>query len=172
MLLHFLQILANNHMLWVDTIHDIIETSLGYMYCAAWSPLQITNVLDHPSTMHTEPLVIKPYTFPNPSCQAHLNPIPAINPQLNAPSPGQTHRTKFSGEDLEWLICLAVEKEPWAKPHSQVTKSWKAILNQLQLEGRFQTSSVTTIQNKLNALIAWQEVFSDFPTLVNTNIYY
>ena len=105
-------------MLRVDTIHDIIETSLGYMYCVACSPLQITNVLDHPSTMHTEPLVIKPYTFPNPSCQAHLNPIPAINPQLNAPSPGQTHRTKFSGEDLEWLICLAVEKEPWAKPQS------------------------------------------------------
>ena len=91
------------------------------------------------------------HTF-NKACVAS---ILAIDPQLNPPPPGHTQRSKFSAEDLERLVCLAAEEELWSKPHGQITSSWKGILKRLQSEGRFQTSSITTIQNKLNALVAW-----------------
>ena len=113
-----------------------------------------------PPTQHTEPLVVKPYAFPNPSCQARVASLLTIDPRLNpsASPPGPTHRTKFSAEDLEQLVRFAAKEEPWTKPHGQVTNSWRSILKDLQSEGRFQSSSITTIQNKLNALVAWQEV--------------
>ena len=109
---------------------------------------------------HTGPLVIKPYAFPDPSCQARVASVIAIDPQLNptpAP-PSYTPQTRFSSDDLEHLVRIVAEEEPWAKPHSQVTKSWGAVLQRLQSKGRFQSSCITTIQNKVNVLIAWQEV--------------
>lgn len=109
-------------------------------------------------TTHTNPAIIKPYAFPNPSSWTHATPIPAIDPRLNPSPPGRTRRTKYSAEDLEQLVRLAAEEEPWAKPHGQITNSWKEILERLQSEGHFQGSSLTTIQNKLNALLAWQRV--------------
>lgn len=118
-----------------------------------------------PATPHTEPLVVRPYGFPDPSCQARSASVLAIDPRLNPTlvPPGQPPRskTKFSTDDLERLVHFAAEERPWTKPHGQITKSWKTILKKLQSEGRFKTSSVTTVQNKLNVLVAWQEVFSD-----------
>ena len=150
---------VSDRILRVDLIHDIMRASVGYKYHPACDSQQATNMSNCPSpAMFTQPSVIKPYAFPDPSCQAR--PIHTIDPQLNVPPPSRNRRAKFSVEDLEWLVRLAAEKEPWAKPHGQIRNSWKEILDQLQSEGRFQTSSVTTIQNKLNALIAWQEVFS------------
>ena len=157
MLLCASQTSVSNQMLQVDLIHDIIRASLGYKYHPACEPRQVTNMSNHPSpAISTQPSVIKPYTFLDPSCQAR--PIHTIDPQLNVPPPSRNHRAKFSPEDLKWLVRLATEKEPWAKPHGQIRNSWKEILDQLQSEGHFQTSSVTTTQNKLSTLIAWQEV--------------
>lgn len=147
---------VSNRMLLVDTAHDIIKIFCEYIFC----PIA-TTLNPPPLTMYTKPVIIKPYTFPDPSCQARP-PIPGIDPQLCPPPPDRTHRTKFSAEDLERLVRLAVDEEPWAKPRGQVTKSWNTILMKLQSEGRFRTSSITTIQNKLNGLLAWQEVFQIF----------
>lgn len=110
---------------------------------------------------HTKPLVVKPYNFPNSSCQAHHASILAIDPRLAAVPvpPGPHHKTRFLAKDLERLVHFAAEEEPWTKPHGQVTNSWKTVLVHLQSEGQFKSSSPTTIQNKLNALVAWQEVF-------------
>lgn len=133
------------------------------MFCKYISPNlqpgQATNMSNPPlSTMYTQPAIIKPYAFPNPSCQARP-PIPGIDPQLHPGSPpDHPRRVKFSAEDLKHLARLAAEEEPWAKPHGQIMKSWDMILRQLQSEGRFRTSSVSTLQNKLNTLVAWQEV--------------
>ena len=147
---------VSNRMLLVDTAHDIIKIFCEYIFCPV-----ATTLNPPPLTMYTKPVIIKPYTFPDPSCQA-CPPIPGIDPQLCPPPPDRTHRTKFSAEDLERLVRLAVDEEPWAKPRGQVTKSWNTILMKLQSEGRFRTSSITTIQNKLNGLLAWQEVFQIF----------
>lgn len=155
---------VGNHVLrLVDVTHDIMTVFLEYIYHLVCSLGEVTNMSNPPSpNLHTKPLVVKPYTFPDPSCQACVASILAIDPQLNPPPPGHTQRSKFSAEDLERLVCLAAEEELWSKPHGQITSSWKGILKRLQSEGRFQTSSITTIQNKLNALVAWQEVFSSF----------
>ena len=116
------------------------------------------------SVMHTTPFTVKPYSYPNPAtAQFPPAPVPAINPQLTASIPtGRTPRSKFSSQDIERLICLAAEEEPWAKPHGNITKSWNKILKKLQSEGRFEHSTVTTIRNKVGALLTWQKVNLDF----------
>jgi len=157
MLLYVWPTPVGNHVLWlVDATHDIITVSLKYIYHLVCGPGEATNMSNPPTlNLCTKLLVVKPYTFPNPSCQAHVASILTIDPQLNPPPPGHTQRSKFSPEDLKWLVYLATEEEPWSKPHGQITNSWRGILKWLQSEGHFQTSSVTTIQNKLNTLITW-----------------
>ena len=115
---------------------------------------------NRPAT-YTEPAVIKPYAFPDASVEARPL-IPWIDPALTAPPPGHTHRPKFTPEALERLVRIAAEVKPWTKPRGEITKAWNGILQDLQSEGHFTTSSVTTIQNKLKALIAWQEVLLYF----------
>jgi hypothetical protein len=158
-LLHLWQTSASNHPLQVD---DIMSWLPEYKYDHECSPEQATNMSDLPP--HTNPLTVKPYSFLNPSCQARRTSILTIDPRLTpAPvPPGPRHRTKFSGKDLERLVRFAAEEEPWTKPHGQVTNSWKTVLGRLQSEGWFKSSSPTTVQNKLNALVVWQEVFQLF----------
>ena len=103
-----------------------------------------------PPTMHTTPTVTKPYGFPTT--------IPAIDPWLSSSSPSRTTRSKVSGEDLEQLVRITAEEDPWGKPYGQITKAWERVLKQLQLEQCFKNSHVTTLQNKINCFIAWQEV--------------
>jgi len=110
-----------------------------------------------PPTRYIDPAVISPFAFPDPSIQARP-PIPWFDPTLNPIPPELPRRHSFSADDLESLVRFAADTEPWAQPRGQRTKAWNAILNKLQSEGRFKASSVTTIQNKLNALVAWQEV--------------
>lgn len=104
---------------------------------------------------HTNAAVIKPYSFLN---TAMLLSIPAIDPQLSSSPRAHTSRSKSSEKDLERLVRITVEEDPWMKPHGKAAKAWKDILEQLQSEQRFESSSVADIQNKVNALIAWQEV--------------
>ena len=85
-----------------------------------------------------------------------------IDPQLSLSTFRHVPKTKFSADDLERLVRLTAEELPWTKPRGQVTRAWENVLQQLQLEGRFETSSVTTLQNKINVLVAWQEVFPLF----------
>ena len=88
-------------------------------------------------TAHTEPLIIKPYAFPN----TISNPItiPAIDPErdpeLDPPPRCRILESIFTAEDLEWLIQLVVEKEPWTKPHGERTKAWESVLRELQSGG-------------------------------------
>jgi len=110
-----------------------------------------------PPARYTDPAVIYPYAFPDASVQARP-PIPWIDPTLNPLPLDLPQRQLFSPDDLEWLIRLAADAEPWAQPHGQRTKMWNVILNKLRSDGRFKTSSVTTIRNKLNTIVAWQEV--------------
>ena len=162
-------------MIWVVLTHDIIAvSSSAYIGFHAALGKQSSNMDNIPPPMYTKPAVIKPYAFPDTSVEA-CPPIPWIDPALTASPVSQTHRMTFSTKALEWLVCLATEVEPWAKPRGQVTKAWNGLLERLQLEGHFTTSSVTTIQNKLSALIAWQEVcvrntciwFTLFPSLLS-----
>ena len=108
------------------------------------------------STAHTEPITIQPYTFPDTISNPAV--IPAIGPELNSP----THRlpeTRFSSDDLERLVWLVAEEEPWTKPHGERTNAWNRVLNQLQSErSGFEGTPITTLQNKVNALVAWQAV--------------
>ena len=113
--------------------------------------------------MYTAWFIIKPYSFPNPST-AQFPPaaVPAIDPQLFAlPPANSTSRTKFTTEEIERLVCLAAEREPWAKPHGKITESWKQLLKDLQSEVHFENSMHTTLQNKIHALITWQKVYSE-----------
>jgi len=131
-----------------------------YIYCHRRSINHINTMA--PSTTYIEPVVIRPHAFPDPVS----HPIPAIDPQLNSPSSRRIPRTSFSPEDLTRLVFVTAEEDPWAKPHGQITKTWNKVLEQLQSEGRFEMSSITTLQNKVNALIAWQEVCEiPFPVL-------
>ena len=149
---------ASNCMIWVVLTHDIIAVfSSIYIGFHAALGKRSSNMDNIPPPTYTKPAVIKPYAFPNTSVKAHP-PIPWIEPALTASPISQTRQTTFSTESLEQLICLAAEVKPRAKPCGQVTKAWNRVLEQLQLEGHFKTSSVTIIQNKLSALIAWQEV--------------
>ena len=112
-------------------------------------------MLDQFPAMHTNAVVIKPYSFLN---TAMLLSIPAIDLQLSSSPHTHTSRSKSSEQDLEWLVRITVEEDPWMKPHGKAAKTWKDIIEQLQSEQCFESSSVTNIQNKVNALIAWQEV--------------
>ena len=112
--------------------------------------------MQNSSTLHTTPLIIKPYTFPdtvsNPAA------VPMIDPELNPP-PRRIPKTRFTAEELERLVRLVAEEEPWTKPHGEITKSWNKVLHKLQSEGdRFEWSTVATLQNKVNALLTWQKV--------------
>jgi len=108
-------------------------------------------------TRYIEPAVIKPYAFPDPLVQARP-PIPWIDPTLNPLPPDLPRCQLFSLDNLECLVSFVADAEPWAQPHGQRTKVWKVILDKLQSENRFKASSIATIQNKLNMLVAWQEV--------------
>ena len=55
-----------------------------------------------------------------------------------------------------------ITEQARTKPHGQITRSWGEILDTLQSKGHFKRSSMTTIQNKVNALIVWQKVLSAF----------
>ena len=113
--------------------------------------------------MYTAPFIIKPYSFPNPST-AQFPPaaVPAIDSQLSASPPANsTSRTRFTAEEIERLVRLAAEREPWAEPRGKITESWKKLLKDLQSEGYFENSTYTTLQNKIKALVAWQKVYSE-----------
>ena len=112
---------------------------------------------DSPPSTHTRPLIIKPYGFPDTISQPAV--VSAVDPGLDS-MPRRLPKARFSSEDLERLVRFAAEEEPWAKPHGGRANAWKKILDRLQSEGRFQGSCTTTLQNKVNALVAWQEVHS------------
>ena len=77
-----------------------------------------------PSTTYIEPVVVRPYTFPDPASR----PMPAIDPQLTPPPSCRVPRTSFSPEALTRLIFIAAEEDPWVKSHGQITKAWKKAL--------------------------------------------
>ena len=113
-------------------------------------------------TAHTEPLIIKPYAFPD----TISNPItipaidPELDPELDPPPRRCIPKSIFTAEDLERLIRLVAEKEPWTKPHGERTKAWESVLRELQSGGgHFEFSSVATLRNKVDALISWKRVF-------------
>lgn len=110
-------------------------------------PVKMSN---SPTTTHTAPAVIKPYSFPTP--------IRAIDPLLSSSPPSRTTRTKFSEEDLERLVRFAAEEDPWEKRHGQIGEAWGRVLKRLQSENRFENSTISTLQNKVNNFIAWQKV--------------
>ena len=62
----------------------------------------------------TTPVIIKPYSFPNPvMVQPPLATILAINPQLTTlPPVSHIPQTKFSLKEIERLVRLAADKEP------------------------------------------------------------
>ena len=95
--------------------------------------------------------VIKPYAFPAL--------IPAIDPQLSSSPPTCGTRTRFTEEELDQLIRIAADEDPWKRPHGQVGPAWRRILACLQEQKKFEGSSITTLQNKVNAFIAWQKVW-------------
>ena len=118
------------------TIHHttFLQTLVGGWYhahicqvyiCPRHSTNPANKHAEHPPTAHTQPLTIKPYTFPDTISNPAI--ISVINPELDPP-PYHIPRTRFTSDNLKQLVKLIAEKEPWNKPHGERKHEWEEIL--------------------------------------------
>ena len=107
-------------------ICDIIATFARYICTLDVALTHQTNMQNIKPTVHAKPLIIKPYTFPD--TISNPTTIHAIDPELDPPHCCHILKSVFTMEDLEWLIQLVAEKEPWMKPHGGRTKAWESVL--------------------------------------------
>ncbi|GJE91824.1 hypothetical protein PsYK624_079750 [Phanerochaete sordida] len=66
-------------------------------------------------------------------------------------------RKTFSTHDLEELIRMTIERNPWGAKHSEKGKTWEGIRRSLQAAGMFEGVSVGTLRNKVDGMIKWHE---------------
>jgi len=70
----------------------------------------------------------------------------------------------WHADDLDQLICIAAEVEPWKKPHGQIMKAWGDSSQRAALK------PLVLLQFSRN--IVWQEVLDFFEAFAPANIHH
>ncbi|EIN04907.1 hypothetical protein PUNSTDRAFT_138102 [Punctularia strigosozonata HHB-11173 SS5] len=99
-----------------------------------------------------------------PASKSPSPPPPPPPPPQAPPSPTQLSqrsqkkpRTRFTSGELYELAKKTVDVNPYGKPHGKVTQAWMQIAEHLHARGMFEHSSVQTIKNKMNAMVAYHQ---------------
>lgn len=73
------------------------------------------------------------------------------------PQSGKSTRTKrkFSSNELEELIRVTIQRNPWAAKHKEKGKAWDEVRATLQSTGLCEGTSSATLRNKVENMIKW-----------------